>query len=145
MRDKVDLNDIWHIIDEVISSGGEFRITPNGTSMLPLLRPGVDTIVLVSPQDIKKGDIVLHRRDGGKFILHRVINAKKDNYIICGDNQTSLEYGVQDRHILAKVKDIYRDDEKVDIESKEYKKYVKSQLRKGRRIRYHNIIYKFKK
>ena len=61
--------------------------------------------------------------------------AKKGKYLISGDNQTGLEYGVTDKHILAKVKDMYREGVKIDTEKKEYKKYVKSQLRKGRRAK----------
>ena len=130
MKNKIELSELWHVIDEVISNGGEFTISPNGISMLPLLRPGIDSVVLISPNDIKKGDIVLYKRDNGKFVLHRVMAIKKDEYIMCGDNQKKFEYGITSTHLLAKVKDMYRGEEKIDTESKEYQKYLKKQYKK---------------
>lgn len=140
MKDKVNLNEVWELIEEVVSSGGEFSITPNGISMLPLLRPGLDTVVLVAPDKIKVGDIVLYRRDSGKFILHRVMYLKNGKFLMSGDNQTGLEYGVTHEHILAKVKDMYREGIKVDTQNRQYKKYVKSQLKKGKIARFFDLI-----
>lgn len=130
MKNKIELGELWHVIDEVISNGGEFSITPNGISMLPLLRPGIDSVTLVSPNNIKKGDIVLYRRDNGKFVLHRVMIIKNNEYIMCGDNQKRFEYGITSAHLLAKVKEMYREDEKINTESKQYKKYLKKQYKK---------------
>ena len=140
MKDKFNLDEVWDAIEDVISSGGEFQITPNGISMLPLLRPGIDTVVLVSPNEIKAGDIVLYKHDSGKYILHRVMYLKDGKYLMSGDNQTGLEYGVTDEHILAKVKDMYREGIKVDTQNRQYKKYVKSQLKKGKIVKFFDSI-----
>lgn len=130
MNNRVELNDLWPIIDEVISSGGEFQFKPNGISMLPLIRPGVDTVTLVSPGEIKKTDIVLYRRDNGKFVLHRVMLVRKKDYVMCGDNQKVYEPRIRRDQILATVKDIIKDGKSVDTTSDEYKRYVKSLYRK---------------
>ncbi len=130
LNNKIELNDIWPVISEVISSGGEFNFKPNGISMLPLIRPGVDTVTLVLPNEVKKTDIVLYRRDNGKFVLHRVMYVRKKDYIMCGDNQRSLEAGIRRDQILALVKDIVKDGVSVDTTTDEYKKYVKSLYRK---------------
>jgi hypothetical protein len=125
----VELNDIWHIIDEVISSGGEFTFKPNGISMLPLIRPGVDTVKLVKPTEVKKSDIVLYRRDNGKFVLHRVMYVRRKDFIMRGDNQKYLEVGIRRDQILATLKGIEKDGVSVDFASEKYKKYVKSLYR----------------
>lgn len=130
MSNIVELNDLWPIINEVISSGGEFNFKPNGISMLPLIRPGVDTVTLVAPGEVKKTDIVLYRRDNGKFVLHRVMHVRKKDFVMCGDNQRVLETGIRRDQILATVKDIIKDGQRVDIATKEYSKYVKSLYRK---------------
>ena len=130
LNNRVELNDLWPIIDEVISSGGEFQFKPNGISMLPLIRPGVDTVTLVSPNEVKKTDIVLYRRDNGKFVLHRIMLVRKKDYVMCGDNQNYYEAGIRRDQILALVKDIQKDGKSVDTASDEYKKYVKSLYRK---------------
>ena len=88
------MNDIWQIAEVVISSGGEFRLFHKGTSMLPLLRQGIDSVNLVSPNDIKKNDILLYKRASGQFVMHRAIKIKGDEYIMCGDNQYEHERGI---------------------------------------------------
>lgn len=130
MSNRIDLKEIWPIIDEVISTGGEFRLTPYGISMLPLLEPGKCEVTLVSPGEIKKGDIVLFVRQSGQFVLHRVVAVKKDYYNMCGDNEVVIEKRVYKDRIRAVVKDIYIGEERLNTESDEYKSYLKSIRRK---------------
>ena len=46
MNHEFYLTDAIEVIEEVLSSGGEFRMFPKGTSMLPLLVQGRDSVVL---------------------------------------------------------------------------------------------------
>lgn len=123
-RQVLNLDDLFPIIDEVISSGGEFRLFPRGVSMLPLLRQGKDSVVLVSPDNVAENDMMLYKRDDGHFILHRVIEIKDGEYIMCGDNQYALEHGITKAHLLAKVAYFYHDDTKVPLDNEEYLRYV---------------------
>ena len=111
---------------EVIDSDGEFTFFPHGISMLPLIRQGVDQVVLVKALDVKEGDVVFYLRDNGQFVLHRVIKIKDGEYIMCGDNQFILEYGITKKHILAKMKCFIRDGEEIDDTNKKYQRYIKN-------------------
>ena len=123
---ELSLKDIWPIMQEVLESGGEFTFKPHGISMLPLIRQGVDDVVLVKVVDsLKVGDAVFYQRDNGQFVLHRIVKIKNGEYVMCGDNQAVLEYGITDRHILAKMKGVIRDGIFVDESNKKYQKYVK--------------------
>lgn len=110
---------------EVIESGGEFTFGPQGISMLPLIRQGRDQVVLVKADGVKKGDAVFYQRDDGQFVLHRIVKVKKNGYVMCGDNQFELEYGITDKHILAKMKAVIRDGATIDESNKKYRKYIK--------------------
>ena len=121
---------MWPIISEVLSSGGEFCLHPNGQSMLPIIRPSIDMVTIVSPQELKNDDIVLYVRASGQFVLHRLISIKKGKCTMFGDNQKALERNIPIENVVAKVKSIHRDGEIVDFNSKEYKKYVKKIHRK---------------
>lgn len=101
--------------------------------MLPLLRQGIDSVVLVSPEGVAENDMMLYRRDDGQFVLHRVIKIKGDEYVMCGDNQTILEYGIRKKHLLARVAYFYHDTEKITTDNKEYQRYVKSLPKRRRR------------
>ena len=133
---EVSLKEVWPIMKEVIESGGEFSFFPHGTSMMPLIRQGLDSVVLVKAEELKKGDAVFYQRDNGQFVLHRIVKIKNGEYIMCGDNQYELEYGIEQRHILAKVKAVKRDGHTIDDSVTEYRKYVKglSFLRLKRRV-----------
>lgn len=120
----LSMEEIWQIASDIISSGGEFRLFHKGTSMLPLLRQGIDSVLLVAPTEIKKNDILLYKRANGQFVMHRAIKIKKDEYIMCGDNQRWLERGIKKENILAKVKGIYRGDVYFE-DNKRYRRYVR--------------------
>ena len=94
-KQLINLCDLYPLIEEVISSGGEFRMYPRGVSMLPLLTQGEDSVVLVSLGDVCVNDMILYRRDSGQFVLHRLIKIEGDEYIMCGDNQGELEKGIK--------------------------------------------------
>lgn len=120
-QSKTDFNleEYVPIIQEVIKSGGEFRLYPRGTSMLPMLRQGIDSVILVSPTCVfKKRDIIFYRRPDGQFVLHRVVGLSKDGtYILCGDNQTVLENGVSLDMIIASVSAVYRGEKRIEKHS----------------------------
>lgn len=139
MSDKVKLflEDAFFIIDEKLKNGGEVTFSPKGVSMLPLIRPGFDSVVLKKAEGaLKKGDIAFYRRDDGKFVLHRVVGVEDGTYRMCGDNQGFEEKNVEDRLIIAIVKDVLRDGKAVDFESLLYRLYLKTLIfkRLGKRI-----------
>lgn len=136
-KSEIDIELLFPIIEEVIASGGEFRLYPKGTSMLPLIRQGIDSVVLVSAQDVSVNDIVLYKRDNGQFVLHRVVKIKNGEYVMSGDIQTELERGIYARHVLAKVAYMYKENDVLSFDSNEYKRYVKSlpRMRRRRKLR----------
>lgn len=122
---EMDLKEIWPLINEVISSGGRFRLFHKGQSMMPLLREGKDSVSLVKANELKKNDIVVYVRQSGQLVMHRIVKIKGDELIMCGDNQALLEHGITKENILARVEGIYRDDTYVELTNKKYLKYVK--------------------
>lgn len=140
----INLCDLYPLIDEVISSGGEFRMYPRGVSMLPLLTQGEDSVVLVSLGDVCENDMILYRRDNGQFVLHRVTKIDGDEYIMCGDNQFELEGGIKREHLLAKVKYFYNKDKKVTLDSKKYQKYIKKLPRRRRWLKLKSVLIKIR-
>ena len=142
---QVSLAEMWPFMEEQINSGKKVRFGPKGTSMLPMIRQGIDSVVLKkAPKTLKKYDLPLFRRKDGQFVLHRVVSIRSDGYVMCGDNQYSREYGVKKEDILAIVDGFYRGDEYVSSDNEKYKKYcikqVKNQYFKGIKIRFKSAV-----
>ena len=92
---------LFTVVDSVV-------IEPHGTSMLPFLKEGRDSVRLVGRTIMpRKYDIVLYRV-GGEYVLHRIIGFDGDNYIICGDNCRGWERGYGRDDMIAVVDEIYR-------------------------------------
>lgn len=116
---------------EQIERGKTVVFSPDGTSMLPLIRPNADRVMLKkAPETLKKYDLPLYLREDGKFILHRVVGIKNGTYTMCGDNQFDREYGVKKENILALACGIYRGNEFLSFDDSSYIKYCKKQVLK---------------
>ena len=150
----VELKQLLPIIKEKLASDGSVIFTPNGTSMKPLIRNGIDEVELIRADTIKKNDIPLFVREDGSFVLHRIIRIKKDGTLIVrGDNQIVNER-VNINQIIGKVKKIIRKDKTIEIESSKYRfyclksklgypfKYLYRKIRSGLAIIFHKIFKK---
>ena len=91
------------LILEELSAGHSVRFSPSGSSMLPMLREGVDSVVLSPlPDKLKKYDLPLYQRTSGQYVLHRVIKVG-NTYTCIGDNQFYKETGVHHNQMIALV------------------------------------------
>lgn len=96
------MEEIRSLIDEAFKNGQSFSFPINGTSMKPLLHTGdVVKIKDIKNHTVKKGDILLYQRQSGQYVIHRVRHIKKDSYVIVGDHQVELEYGVKSSQVIA--------------------------------------------
>ena len=81
----------------------------SGSSMTPFLVHGRDTVYLSKvKQPLRRGDMVLYRRDGGSYILHRIFRVEAGGYTMVGDAQTRLEPGIRQDQVLAVVTAVRR-------------------------------------
>lgn len=111
----IKFKDIYPMINEILEMGKGTRITVTGSSMHPFLRGEIDSVELFTPDFnwIKRGDIVLILRDGGEYILHRVLNRKNECLYIAGDSQCWAEGPIRKEQLIGIVKTIWRKDKKL--------------------------------
>lgn len=115
--------------EEILEKEGTLVYTNVGDSMMPLIKEGRDIIVIVKKPEgrLKRLDIPLYRRDTdpkGKYVLHRILWVRKNDYLITGDNRRGLEAGITDRHIIGVLKAIIRDGKEIDLSTNwKYKLY----------------------
>ena len=75
-----------------------------GTSMLPLLKEGRDRVELepCSQERLKKGDVVLYKKNDGTLVLHRIIKTEnREFFTVLGDHQFKNAERVNKNQIIA--------------------------------------------
>ena len=111
------------IIKKQLDAGKPVKFKPYGTSMLPMLRQGIDSIVLSPlPEKLNKYDLPLYQRSNGKYVLHRIIDVG-DTYTCIGDNQYVEEKGLTHDQMIAVVTEFYRGDKCYSCDQLSYKMY----------------------
>lgn len=121
---EFSLEKLEPLIVEVVSGGGEFELYPRGTSMLPLIVEGRDSVRLVKPENLAVDDIALYKRNGGQFVLHRIVAAEGDLFDMCGDNQLTVEKGIRREQIIAKVGSMTIKGKLISVDDKKYRRYI---------------------
>ena len=111
--------------EDVIERDGRLIYTNVGNSMRPLIRQDRDILIIEKYEGrLKKYDVPLYKRDSGQYVLHRVLKVRDSDYVICGDNRYSKEYGITDRHIIGVLTAVVRDGKEVPITDWRYRLYV---------------------
>lgn len=112
-------------IREALSGGSTVSFVPGGTSMLPMLHPGRDTVVLSPlPQKLRKYDLPLYRREDGQYVLHRIVKAG-NTYTCIGDNQFMPEKDLVHEQMIGLVTGFVRNGRKYTVTSFGYRVYCR--------------------
>ena len=113
------------LIREQLESGQSVRFSPRGTSMLPMLRQGLDSVTLSPlPETLRKYDLPLYRRDNGQYVLHRIIHAG-DSFTCMGDNQFVPETGLRRDQMIAVVTAFCREGREIPVRAPGYRIYCR--------------------
>lgn len=100
------------LMDKLIGLLEETESVPlviSGGSMVPFLVHGRDSVYLSKvTAPLKRGDMILYRRDNGRYILHRIWRIEKESFTMVGDAQTVLEPGIRPDQVLARVTSVRR-------------------------------------
>lgn len=112
-------------IEEHLNRYGTLLFTNQGSSMRPLIRQGKDAFVIQKkgPERCNKYDAVLYKCNG-KYILHRILQVREQDYVICGDNCFRKEYGITDQDILGVMTEVIRGGKSVKVTHRGYLLYV---------------------
>ena len=111
------------LIRETLAAGKTVRFSPRGISMLPMLRQGIDSVVLSPlPGKLKKYDLPLYQRDDGHFVLHRIVEVR-DTYTCIGDNQFEYEHGLRQDQMIALVTAFTRGKREIPVTNPGYRIY----------------------
>ena len=90
---QIHSREIKQDIEALLLQGSAVQFKPQGYSMYPLFVHGRDQAVVapVNAEQLKRGDVVLYRRDESILVLHRIWKHRGDRFYLVGDNQKEIE------------------------------------------------------
>lgn len=111
-------------IEDVLRRDGAWISTTAGVSMWPMLRNRRDTIVVRPVAGrLRPYDVALYRR-GSAYVLHRVIAAGPDGYLILGDNCIEVEQ-VSQSQVIGVLDEFWRGNRHCDPRSRGWLLYAR--------------------
>lgn len=110
-------------IEQLLKQGDVIRIKPQGTSMYPLFVPGRDEACIERTDfsSLKRGDVILYRRDKSILVLHRIWKITGDSFYMVGDNQTEIEGPLRADQVRGKLTGFVRNGKFVDVKNPIYR------------------------
>lgn len=98
------------LLCQVLARGMSFRFRARGYSMSPFIRDGdVVTIAPKTGRPLRPGAIVAaHHPASGKLIVHRIIAAQANGFILQGDNAVTPDGWVSSAQVLGSVTRVER-------------------------------------
>jgi len=70
---------------KLVGEGVSVTFPVAGRSMRPFIVGGKESVVLVKPESVKVGDIVLAFVENSRYVVHRVIRIDGENVTLMGD------------------------------------------------------------
>ena len=123
---RIPMEQLGPLLEEQLKRG-HAMLPVTGHSMLPMLQGGRDVVRLGVLEGIpERGDVLLYRRAGGQYVLHRLIHmVDRDTCLCCGDNQWQREL-VPAASVMARVERFCRKGKWIDCkDDRGYCLYVK--------------------
>ena len=120
---NVRLDDMMPLIRESLEQGNSVRFSPRGTSMLPMLRQGLDTVILspLPPRRLNKYELPMYQRENGQYVVHRII--KSGETYTC--NQFQKEPGLTHEQMIALVTGFTRNGKEHSVEELSHRAYCR--------------------
>ena len=119
------MEELMPILSAQLETGGRATLVVTGNSMYPTFRNRADAVYLIPVnRPLKKGDLILYRRENGRYILHRIVTKPKNGRFFCtGDNQWVQE-AVTDAQVLALVDGFTRGGRTCPEQDRRYRTWV---------------------
>ena len=118
--------------EEVLEKDNELFFTNVGYSMYPLIRQREDILHIVKTNDYKRGDIILYKSDVDHYVLHRILNIKKDKITCAGDYNYFKDKPIDRAQVLGLL---------ISIKKKDGKEIDLAKDKKARKFWYTNFFH----
>lgn len=114
-------------IEKLLEEGNVIQIKPQGWSMYPLFVDGRDSAIIESAdgRELKRGDVVLYRREKSILVLHRIWKCRPEGFYMVGDNQAEIEGPLHREQIKGIMTGMIRKGKNISLRNPGYVVYAK--------------------
>jgi len=107
----------------LLEAGKTIQIMPHGYSMYPMFIPGRDSAIINAAKEtkLKRGDVVLYKRDHGILVLHRIWKIDAKGIYMNGDNQLVIEGPLRLDQVKGKLVAFIRNNKTISTQNLIYK------------------------
>lgn len=122
-RAKTTDSALSYDVEQLLKEGNIIKIQPQGYSMYPLFIPGRDEALIeqVPCQKLRRGDVVLYRRDHGILVIHRICRIDDNGFYMVGDNQSEIEGPLRPDQIRGRMIGFIRNEKKYSVKNPIYR------------------------
>ncbi|MBQ7203248.1 MAG: S24/S26 family peptidase [Eubacterium sp.] len=116
---SLTMRELMPLVEEELKKGKDVMLPLKGFSMTPFLIHNRDSIVLtaMNSRSIRVGDMVMFKREGGSYAMHRVYKVHSDNtFDIVGDAQFVGDKNIRYDMLVAYVPKVIRNGREIDCE-----------------------------
>ena len=126
MERKILPNDVLlGEVSRLVAEGESVTIMTKGTSMLPFIVGGRDSVRLVRPAELRPGMIVLAELHDGRYVLHRLISVNGQNLTLMGDGNIAGVERCRVGDVKAVAVTIVRPDKEIDTSGKKHQRQAR--------------------
>lgn len=94
------------------------QVTLSGVSMEPLIRKGKDVVTFLPvSRPLKKGDVVIFKRQDGAYVCHRVFRIGNGIVQTMGDNCVNLDFPVSTGNVYALAARVQRGNKIINLDT----------------------------
>lgn len=110
-------------VEALLRAGNTVQLPPVGWSMYPTIVYGRDQAVIApsAGKRLRRGDVILYRREGGILVLHRVCRVRNGLFYTVGDNQTALEGPLRPEQVCGVMTALVRKGKTVPVTALRYR------------------------
>lgn len=114
-RATVNNSLLFHEVADVVASGHRAQIVGKGNSMFPLIRGGIDKIVLrkTDSRSIENGNLLLVKLANGNYVLHRVKRCDVHTVTLQGDANLRGVEACRGEDVIAEAVEVIKGDKRV--------------------------------
>lgn len=107
MEHKIANDILFEEVDRLLSAGSSVRLTPTGSSMVPFIRGGSDSVIIERASEPRRGDILLVRLGREHYVMHRLIAVSGDSLTLRGDGNIAGEEHCRRSDVIGRVSAVY--------------------------------------